>query len=116
MNRYVMLERNDRERRLLRGLVLLVYGSAIPRGSSAFQPLPHIVLRNYRRSRTAERRISTRMIAVIMRIDHKAYRLVRDPQAFQRRLNLLRQRRELVVHNHDAIISNRCRDVSARAL
>jgi hypothetical protein len=29
------------------------------------------------------------MIAVIVRINHKPHRLVRDPQALQRRLNLL---------------------------
>ena len=54
------------------------------------------------------------MVTVIMRIDDEPYRLVGN--AFQRRANLLGQRRELVVHNDDAVIANRDADVATRAL
>ena len=55
------------------------------------------------------------MVTVIVGVDHKTHGLVRDPDVFERRLNFLGQRRELVVNQHDAVFAHRGGDISARA-
>ena len=59
-------------------------------------------------------RIPTRMILVVMRIDNEPHRQCGD--AFQRRLDLVRQWRILIVHYHNAVFAHRRSDVPAGAL
>ena len=61
-----------------------------------------------------EVRVPAGVVAVIVRVDDEAHRLVGD--ALQRGLNLVRQRRVLVVDDHDAVLADGRADVAARAL
>jgi hypothetical protein len=52
------------------------------------------------------------MIEVVVRIDDEAQRLVGE--ALERGADLVGERRELVVDDHDAVLADRCSDVAAR--
>jgi hypothetical protein len=51
-----------------------------------------------------------------VRVDHESHLLVRNFQVFQCRLNLLGQRRILVVHDYDSVLAHGSGNVTAFAL
>jgi len=80
---------------------------------SALQPPPHILVRDDG-GVFAEHFIAPGVIAVIVRVQNELDRLIGD--AFQRFLDLWRQRRELVIDDHDAVFADRDADVASRSL
>lgn len=112
----VALESDDRQRRLRRRLFVELDRSAVSARPPPFETLPHVVLGNHRRSGVGEGLVAPRMISVIVRIDHESHRLVGDFQLLQRRLDLVRQGRELIVDEHHSIFPHRRGDVPARSL
>jgi hypothetical protein len=70
-------------------------------------------LRNDRRL-LLEVRVSSGVVAVIVRVDDESHRLVGYP--LERCLNLVGQRRVLIVDNHDPVVAHRRANVPARAL
>src|SRR5205807_1621728 len=75
----------------------------------------HVRVRDEGRPRIAKQLVSAGVIAVVVRVDDETHRLCRDPQIFERRLNFLRKRGVLVVHNRDAVFADRRGNISARA-
>ena len=106
VHRHVVLERDNRQRRLCSGLVLHFNRSAIARRAAGLQAFAHIVVGDQRGARGIERLVAAGMVAVIVGVDDEAHGLVRDADVFQRGLNLLRERGELVVHDHDAVLAD----------
>ena len=72
-------------------------------GAAGSQPLAHVFLRDDG-SQLGEIRISAGVVAVVVRVDDETHRLVGD--AFERRLDLGRQRGELIVDHNDAIVAD----------
>src|SRR5712664_190949 len=93
-------------------------------GSAAFsagllslliEPPADVILRNERGAGVVKRDVSAGVVSVIVRVDGEAHRLVRDAKIFERGLDFFRQRRELVVHDDDAVFAHGSADVAAFA-
>ena len=111
----VVVKRDDRQGRLLRGFIFHLHGAAISGHAAGFQALAHIVLCDHRGTRVAEWRIPAGVVAVVVSVNDEAHRLVRNFQILQRGLDFFRQRSELIVHNEDAVLAHGRGDISALA-
>ena len=72
-------------------------------GSARRQPLAHVLLRDDG-PLLGKIRISAGVVAMVVRVDDETHRLVGD--ALERRLDLGRERGELIVDHNDAIVAD----------
>jgi membrane associated rhomboid family serine protease len=111
VHRELVVERDRRQRLAGRGRRRIV--ARLAGGHAARQPPPHVLVR-HDRGLARERGVAAGVVAVPMRVEHEAHGLVGN--VFEGRPNLRRQRRELIVDDHDAVLADRHADVSALAL
>jgi hypothetical protein len=77
------------------------------------EALPHVVVGDDVRL-AAEDLVATGVVAVPVGVENEFELASAEP--FQGRLDLVRERRELVVHDQDAVLAHRHPDVAARSL
>ena len=99
-----------RDRPLRRGWGL---GAGQSVGGAGAQTLCDILMRRHDGTILGEALVAARMVAMEMRVDEIADRLLRD--GCDRRRDLVMQRRELAVDHDDAVVAHRGGDVAAHA-
>ena len=82
-------------------------------GGAGAQTLCDILMRRHDGTVLGEALVAARMVAMEMRVDEIADRLLRN--GCDRRLDLVMQRRELAVDHDDAVVAHRGGDVAAHS-